>query len=165
MLMLPSESWARTPQPKPLLPETDPEPGVIYVVPFIFTMVPAEVQDQIFDQIVDTLNERNAQSKLKFVIFKAKLDNDSRKWLAAHKHINGEVYGYSEEAGCCSTEVRTRVRLNYYRAHQKDSMLEYEGSFRIFFDHDDSTLAEERQKLSDQIVNALVSELSKTLQI
>lgn len=164
VLILPSESWARTPKPMPLLPEPDPEPRIVYVVPFIYMMVPLEVQERIFDQVVDMLNKSCDQLQLKFVIFKSQPNENNRQWLKARKHITGEIYGYIEDFGCCSTDLRARVRLNYYRAHQKEPLLNYESSFRTFFDHDTSTLAAERQKLAEQVVNALVAELLKSLQ-
>jgi hypothetical protein len=164
VLILPSESWARTPKSMPLLPEPDPEPGIVYVIPFIYMMVPLEVQERIFDQVVDMLNKSSDQLQLKFVIFKSQPNENNRSWLKARKHITGEIYSYIEDSGCCSTDLRARVRLSYYRAHQKDPLLNYESSFRTFFDHDVSTLAAERQKLAEQIVNALVAELMKSLQ-
>ena len=155
---------ARTPQPQPLLPPPDPEPGVVYVLPFISLMVPQAVQERVFDQFVDTLNQRGADRKLKFVIVKQGLDKTDRAWLSARKHVLGEIYGYVEDSGCCSTDLRTRVRLTYYRANQGEPVLKYEYPVRIYFDHDRSTLAVERQKLADQIAVTLVEELLKVLQ-
>jgi hypothetical protein len=157
------EPLPRTLKPPPLLPAADPEPGVIYVLPFISLMVPAEVQERVFDQFVDVLNQRGAAQKLKFVIVKQGLDKTDRAWLAARKHAVGEIYGYVEESGCCSTDLRTRVRLTYYHAHQTEPALKYEYPVRTFFDHDRSTLVVERQKLADQIAAALVEEMFKAL--
>jgi hypothetical protein len=154
----------RTPKPPPLLPEPDPEPGVVYVLPFISLMVPPEVQERVFDQFVDTLNQRGVAQKLKFVILKQGLDKTQRAWLEARKYTLGEIFAYVEESGCCSTDLRTRVRLTYYRAHQADPVVNFEYPARVFFDHDRSTLAIERQKLADQIAGVLVEELFKALQ-
>ncbi|NJC87938.1 MAG: hypothetical protein FIB02_05305 [Desulfuromonas sp.] len=158
------ESLGRTPKPAPLLPPPDPEPGVVYVAPFITLMVPGEVRERIFDQFIDTLNQRGTERKLKFVILKQGLDKVDRGWLGARKHALGEIYGYVEDSGCCSTDLRTRVRLTYYRANQPEPALKFEYPVRVFFDHDRSTLAVERQKLADQIAAALVDELLKALQ-
>jgi len=158
------EPMARTPKPPPLLPEPDPEPGVVYVAPFITLMVPPEVEERIFDQFIDTLNELGAARMLKFVILKQGLDKTDRAWLGARKHAVGEIYGYVEESGCCSTDIRTRVRLTYYRAHQDEPVLKYEYPARVFFEHERSTLAVERHKLADQIAGVLVEELFKALE-
>ena len=101
-------AYGQTPKPAPLLPQPDAEPGVVYVAPFITLMVPAEVRERIFDQFVDTLNQRGAERKLKFVILKQGLDKVDRSWLGARKYVLGEVYGYVEDSGCCSTDLRTR---------------------------------------------------------
>lgn len=158
------EPLPRTPKAPPLLPELDPEPGVVYIAPFITLMVPPEVQERVFDQFVDTLNQRGAARQLKFVILKQGLDKIDRTWLGARKYALGEIYGYVEDSGCCSTDLRTRVRLTYYRPRETSPSLKFEYPVRVFFDHDHSTLAVERQKLADQIAAALVDELFKALQ-
>lgn len=158
------EPLPRTPKAPPLLPELDPEPGVVYIAPFITLMVPPEVQERVFDQFVDTLNQRGAARQLKFVILKQGLDKIDRTWLGARKYALGEIYGYVEDSGCCSTDLRTRVRLTYYRPREATPALTFEYPVRAFFDHDRSTLVLERQKLADQIASALVDELFKALQ-
>ena len=158
------EPLPRTPKAPPLLPELDPEPGVVYIAPFITLMVPSAVQERVFDQFVDTLNQRGAARQLKFVILKQGLDKIDRTWLGARKYALGEIYGYVEDSGCCSTDLRTRVRLTYYRPREATPARIFEYPVRAFFDHDHSTLAVERQKLADQIAAALVDELFKALQ-
>lgn len=157
------DMFGRTPKPPPLLPPPDPEPGVVYVVPFITLMVPAEVRERVFDQFVDALNQKGVERKLKFIILKQPLDKIDRAWLGERKYILGEIYGYVEDSGCCSTDLRTRARLTFYRAHLPDPALKYEYPVRMFFSHDESTLAVERQKLSDRVAEVLVAELLKAL--
>jgi hypothetical protein len=158
----PSETLAKTPSPQPLLPEPDPEPGVVYVVPFLALMVPVEVQERIFDQFVDTLNQR-APSHLKFVILKQGLNKAERSWVEARKYVTGEIYGYVEEAGANSTELRTRVRLSYFKAHQAEPALKFEYPTRVLFNHEQATILAERQKFADRITATLVDELLKAL--
>ncbi|TLM64973.1 MAG: hypothetical protein FDZ69_11275 [Deltaproteobacteria bacterium] len=155
--------FGRTPTPPPLLPPPDPEPGVVYVVPFITLMVPADVRERIFDQFVDSLNQRGGERKLKFIILKQPFNKIDRAWLDQRKYVLGEIYGYVEDSGCCSTDLRARARLTFYRANLPDPALRYEYPVRMFFDHDQSTLGIERQKLSDRIANVLVEELLKVL--
>jgi hypothetical protein len=158
------EPLPRTPKPPPLLPEPDAEPGVVYVAPFITLMVPAEVRERIFDQFVDTLNQQGASHGLKFVILRQAIDRIDRDWLGQRKYVLGEIYSYVEDSGCCSTDLRARARLTYYRAHQTDPALKFEYPVRTFFEHDRSTLAAEREKIADQIAAALVEEMTKALQ-
>jgi hypothetical protein len=127
-------------------------------------MVPPEVEERIFDQFIDTLNQLGAARKLKFVILKQGVNKTDPVWLGARKHAVGEIYGYVEESGCCSTDIRARVRLTYYRAHQVEPVLKYEYPVRVFFEHERSTLAVERHKLADQIAGVLVEELFKALE-
>lgn len=156
--------FGRTPKPPPLLPPPDPEPGVVYVVPFITLMVPSEFRERAFDQFVDTLNQRGNERDLRFVILKQGLDKIDRDWLGERKYVLGEIYGYVEDSGCCSTDLRTRARLTFYRAHLPDPALKYEYPVRTFFEHDQSNLTVERQKLADQVANVLADELFKALQ-
>ena len=154
----------KAPKPVPLLVAPDPDPGVIYLVPFVTLMVPPEVHERVFDQFVDTLNRQGAEQRLKFVILKQALNKVDQNWLASRKHVLGEIFGYVEDSGCCSTTIRANVRLLYYRAHQPEPTLRYEYPVQVFFDHDRSNLPVERQKLADQIVTALVNQLFKALQ-
>jgi hypothetical protein len=154
----------KAPKPVPLLAAPDPDPGVIYLVPFVTLMVPPEVHEQVFDQFVDTLNQQGAEQRLKFVILKQALNKVDQNWLTSRKHVLGEIFGYVEDSGCCSTTIRANVRLLYYRAHQPEPTLRYEYPVQVFFDHDRSNLPVERQKLADQIVTALVNQLFKALQ-
>jgi len=151
-------------QPPPsLLPEPEPEPGVIYVIPFVSVMVPNEVDGRIFDQFVDILNEQGPGLNLQFVILKEGLQRVDPNWLAARKYVTGEVYAYVEDSGCCSTDLRSKARLTYRRPRQADPAFGFEYPTKRFFDHDLSTLAKERMALADNIAQVLASELLDAL--
>lgn len=151
-------------QPPPsLLPEAEPEPGVIYVIPFVSVMVPQEVDGRIFDQFVDILNQQGASLELRFVILKEGLQRVDPDWLAARKYVTGEIYAYVEDSGCCSTDLRTKARLTYRRPRQTDPAFGFEYPTKRFFDHDLSTLAKERLALADNIAQVLASELLSAL--
>jgi hypothetical protein len=158
------EKIGRTQKAAPLLPPPDPEPDVVYVVPFINLMVPEAVKERVFDQFVDILNASGANRKLRFVILKEPLEKIDREWLNARKYVYGEIYGYVEDSGCCSTDLRAKARLTYYRAHHPEPTLRYEYPIRTFFDHNQTNIEAERLKLSDQIARVLVAELTKALQ-
>ncbi len=151
------------PRPPNLLPEPEPEPGVVYVVPFVSVMVPNEVDARVFDQFIDTLNRESEALNLQFVILKEGLQRVSPQWLSIRKYVTGEIYAYVEDSGCCSTDLRTKARLSYYRPHQDTPAFGFEYPVKSFFDHDRSTLGIERAKLSDDIAVALASELLKAL--
>ena len=152
------------PRPPNLLPEPEPEPGVVYVVPFDSVMVPDEVDARVFDQFIDTLNRKSEALNLQFVILKEGLQRVSPQWLSIRKYVTGEIYAYVEDSGCCSTDLRTKARLSYYLPHQDAPAFGFEYPVKSFFDHDRSTIGIERAKLSDDIAVALASELLKALQ-
>ncbi len=146
-----------------LLPEPEPEPGVIYVVPFDAVMVPAEVKARVFDQFVDILNREGEALDLQFVILKEGLERVSPHWLSVRKYVTGEIYAYVEDSGCCSTDLRTKARLTYRRPNQEAPTFGFEYPVKRFFDHDRSTLDVERVKLADDIAGTLANELLKVL--
>lgn len=161
VLVLSSENAWKTPLDATLPPETDPEPNVIYVIPFITIMVPDEVRERIFDQFVDKLNKLGADIKMTFRIFKGKVEEEGEKFLAIRRHVNGEIYGYVEESGCCSTNISTNIKLTYFEPGNTKHFFEYE--YNSFFNHDNSSLSIERIKLADAIVYIITSEIMRVI--
>ena len=150
------------PQPQ-LLPDLVPEPGVIYVIPFAAVMVPNDFNARVFDQFVDLLNQGGEDIGLQFVILKEDLQGVDPAWLAVRQYVTGEIYGYVEDSGCCSTDLRTKVRLIYRRPKQELPAFRYEYPVRIFFEHDSSTIEAERTKVAEEIAAKLSSELLTVL--
>jgi hypothetical protein len=152
------------PRPPKLLPEQEPEPGIVYVVPFVSVMVPEEVSSRVFDQFVDALNQGGEALGLQFLILKEGLQRVSPEWLGVRKYVTGEIYAYVEDSGCCSTDLRSKARLTYRRPDQHGPAFGFEYPVRNFFDHDQSSLEIERNKMSDDIAATLASELLKAIQ-
>ena len=146
-----------------LLPEQEPEPGIIYVVPFVAVMVPLEVNARIFDQFVDTLNQEGEALGLQFVILKKGLRSVDPEWLSVRKYVTGEIYAYVEDSGSNWTELRSKVHLIYRQPNQNVPVFSFESPAKRFFDHDRSTIDIERIKLSDDISATLSSALLKVL--
>ncbi len=151
-------------RPPKLLPEPEPEPGVIYVVPFVAIMVPDEVNARIFDQFVDLLNREGAAFGLQFVILKEGLRRVTPEWLAIRKYVTGEIYAYVEDAGSSWTELRTKARVTYRHPGQDGPAFGFEYPVKNFFDHDRSSLEVERIKMADNVAMVLAEELLKALQ-
>ncbi|GEM_PF-6404013 len=147
-----------------LLPESEPEPGIVYVLPFAAVMVPEEVRARIFDQFVDTLNLKGEALSLQFVILKKGLQQVTPEWLAVRKYVIGEIYAYVEDSGSNWTELRSKARLAYRSPDQNVPAFNFEYPVKRFFDRDRSTIDIERTKLSDDISATLSSELLKALQ-
>ena len=149
--------------PPQLLPDLVPEPGVIYVIPFSAVMVPNDFNARVFDQFVDLLNQGGEDIGLQFVILKEDLQGVDPAWLAVRQYVTGEIYGYVEDSGCCSTDLRTKVRLIYRRPKQELPTFIYEYPVRTFFEHDRSSIAVERVRVADDIATTLSSELLTVL--
>lgn len=146
-----------------LLPEPEPEPNVVYIVPFGSVMVPKEVNAHLFDQFVDLMINKESQLGLQFVILKGGLERVDSLWLEKRKYITGELYAYVEESGCCSTDIRAKARITYKRPYSNAPVFGFEFPVSVFFDHDVSTLEQERMKLADEIASELSQELFKAL--
>ncbi len=152
---------------RPALPEELFRPSEqreqIYLTPFITVMVPGTVAEQIFDTFVENLNADGMGQKYEFIILKGGLDSVDQAWLAEHNYVTGEVFGYVEESGCCSTDIRTKARVFLYRKGNAVPALQYEHPVKIFFDHDYSTIKKERQNIANNIAGELAAKVRNAL--
>ncbi len=136
-----------------------PEKKALYVVPFVTIMVPPEVEEGIFDRFVDALNAGGETRDYEFVILKEELERIDAEWLAQQDYITGEIYGYVEDSGCCSTAIRVKSRLQLRQSGQEAPTLTIEYPREIFFEHDYATLEQERRKLAEDIATTLATRL------
>ena len=153
----------KPPSPQALLPEPVADPNVVFIVPFQSVMVPRQVESRLFDRFIETLSTEDSEGGFQFVILKEGLQEVDPDWLASRNYVTGEIYAYVEESGCCSTDLRTKARLVYYRPHQKAPAFAFNYPAQNFFDHDRSTLEVERRKLADEVSQVLAGELLKAL--
>lgn len=140
-----------------------PEEDLLFVVPFTAIMVPEPVAEGIFDRFVDHLNAGRADLPFSFRILKddpARLDP---QWLAQQYYITGELFGYMEESGCCSTSIQLKSRVRYHQPGEAEPTLSLTYPAETFFDHDASTLEAERDKLIDQVAAQLAGRLLAAL--
>lgn len=136
---------------------------IVYLVPFTTVMVPMPVAEAVFDQFVETLNESGPAAGYVFVILKDDLERVDPAWLRKATYVTGEIFGYVEESGCCSTDIRTKSRLALYRPGSSEPKLSHEYPAKAFFDHDYSNLAAERKKLAERISQDLSGRLIQAL--
>lgn len=141
-----------------------PEKRVLFVVPFTTVMVPPEVQEGIFDRFVDALNAGGQLREYDFVILKEGIGTIDAAWLAQQDYITGEVFGYVEESGCCSTAIRLKSRLQLRQPGQETPTLTIEYPRQIFFEHDYTTVELERRRLADDVATTLAQRLLAALQ-
>ena len=146
-------------RPPVLLPQPEPDPGIVYVVPFTWVMVPDEVHDQIFDQFVDAMNRQSASLGLQFVILKQGAERVGPNWLAVRKYITGEIYSYIEDSGAHYTEMRTKARITYHHPNQRMPVFATVLPVSTFFDRNQSGINVERIKLAKRIATTLTERL------
>jgi len=132
-----------------------PEKKTLYVMPFLSVMVPEDVEEGVFDQFVDALNESDARGDYEFVILKGGEESVDADWLSEQNYLTGEIFGYVEDSGCCTTLIRLKSRIRFYQSGHADPTLTLEYPREIFFEHDYSTLEAEKKKLVTDIVETL----------
>lgn len=139
-----------------------PEDNIVYVVPFTQSLVPEDFSDTVFNEFVDNLNNSRSRTDVKwYYILKEDLKEIDPAWLTRQVYITGELWGYIENAGCCSTELRAKARLNLFEMEQRDSTLEMLFPAEAFFEHDRSTLAEERQRMAKKLARQMAESVTE----
>lgn len=125
------------------LPPFPDEP--VYVVPFLAVMVPPEIEQGIFDRLVDNLNA--SAGGREFIIVKRGREPEGKAWLADKHYLEGEIFGFRQDSGCCSTELRLQARITYHQPGEETPTLVAAFPRLILFDHDRSTLELEKERL------------------
>ena len=170
---VPPSSPVPAPQPEPTVTKKTAEPELrlsfpgerdeVYLVPFTTVMVPDAVVETIFDRFVEAMNADGLAEQYNFVILKGGLDSVDSDWRRDHDYVTGEVFGYVEESGCCSTDIRTKSRVSFHRAGSDAPALRHEYPVKTFFDHDYSTIDKERRKLAELIADELAAKVRAAL--
>lgn len=142
------------------------ELDTVYVVPFVSTLVPAEVSETVFNDFVDILNENRVQARVRqFEILKDDSSELDKAWLSRQLSLGGELWSYIEFSGCCQTELRIRSRVSLTEPGKQAPTAEIFLPLDSFFDHDQSTLDKERlvlarrvaRQLAERVITALTS--------
>lgn len=132
------------------------EIDTVYILPFTSTLVPSEVQETVFNDFVDLLNENLKRTGVQqFEIIKDNLDEVDKKWLAKQVYLSGELWSYVENTGCCKTELRIRSRVGLTEPGKNAPTFEVLLPLDSFFDHDQSTLEKEKIKLAKRLAREL----------
>jgi len=139
--------------------QAPPTGEAVYVLPFMSVMVPLAIESGIFDRLVDTLNQSTPKTGHEFVILKRTPAEIDATWLASHYYIGGELFGFVRDTGCCSTEMRLKARLAYHQPGKTQPALTLTLKREQFFDHDNSTMALEEERLVNDVVATFATEL------
>lgn len=134
------------------------------ILPFTATLVPQQLAETVFNDFVDGLNENQEKAGFTwFGIVKDDINALEKVLPPSHVFINGEIWSYIENAGCCSTELRIKSRVRVYRLLSRELLWEAEFPLESFFEHDNSTLAVERAKLGRKLSEEMIKTTVKAL--
>lgn len=140
------------------------ERSVVYVVPFDATLVPPDFGNPIFDEFVDRLNFLRKQTKVgRFAILKEELKAVEPAWLTRQTYVSGDIWGYVESSGCCSTEMRVKARIALYEPGKTSPTLEISIPAEDFFEHDHSSIAAARSRMSKKLAYDLADAVIRKL--
>lgn len=136
----------------------------LYVVPFAAVLAPEELTSAIFDRFVDGFDVAAAGSGLTASILKRDPATIDSTWLERQYYVTGELFAYREDAGCCSTDLRLRARLQLHQPGTVYPVVRIEIPYAVLFDHDRSDLEAEKERLiehlSTQLRSALLAEIA-----
>ncbi len=136
----------------------------VYIVPFDATLVPPDFGDPIFDQFVDILNSRRKQTKVgRFVILKEELKEVEPAWLIQQVYISGDIWGYVEKSGCCSTEMKVKSRIYLYEPGKNTPTFDVFVPVEHYFEHDRGDVTVEKARLGTQLALDLAEAVIKKL--
>jgi|GEM_PF-887185 len=139
--------------------------AVLPVLPFTNILVPETFAESVFNDFIDTLNEsREKTGFLRADIIKDDLSEVEKILTPAHVYLTGEIWSYLENAGCCATEIRVKSRLRIQRVRSREVLWETEIPLESFFEHDNSTLSVEREKLAKRLSDELSRQTIKAIQ-
>lgn len=164
LLLLPACSSPRVTHSSPAF-NVATNQKMLPILPFTSTLVPAQLAETVFNDFVDGMNENQAKAGVSwFGIVKDDITALEKVLPASHIFINGEIWSYIENTGCCSTELRIKSRVRVYRLLSRELLWEAEFPMGSFFEHDNSTIAVERTKLGRSLSDTMIKETVKALQ-
>jgi hypothetical protein len=136
----------------------------LYIIPFNTTLVPPDVGEPVFNEFVDQLNKQGKKTNIaNFVILKEELKEVEPAWLVKQSYISGDIWGFVESSGCCSTGMTVKSRIYLYEPAKTEPSLEIFVPVEEFFEHDrvapQTARARLGKKLATELVNAIMQRL------
>lgn len=140
------------------------ERDVLYIVPFDATLVPSDFGEPVFNQFVDLLNAGRKQTRVgRFVILKEELKEVEPAWLIKQTYVSGDIWGYVENSGCCSTDMKVKSRIYLYEPGKNSPTFEVFVPVESFFEHDRSTSTAARSRMGGKLARELAKAVIKKL--
>lgn len=141
---------------------TDIERETVYVVPFDATLVPADFGEPLFNDFIDRLNAQHKGTKItRFLILKEELKDVEPSWLVKQTYLSGDLWGYVENSGCCSTEMKVKSRIYLYEPGKTEPSLEIFVPIEDFFEHDRISTTAAKARMSKKLAWKLADTLIK----
>lgn len=136
----------------------------IYIIPFDATLVPPDFGEPVFNDFVDRLNARHKETRVKkFVILKEELKDVEPAWLVKQTYISGDIWGYVEASGCCSTELKVKSRIYLYEPGKPEPSTEIFIPEEEFFEHDRQSVKAVKARLAKKLSGDLADAILKKL--
>ncbi len=140
------------------------ERETVYIVPFDATLVPPDFGDPIFNQFVDILNARRKQTKVgRFAILKEELKEVEPSWLIKQVYISGDIWGYVEKSGCCSTAMKVKSRIYLTEPGKNSPAFEVFVPGEYYFDHDRGDIVAAKDRLGNKLALDLAEAVIRKL--
>ncbi|MBC7961741.1 MAG: hypothetical protein H7Y05_02215 [Steroidobacteraceae bacterium] len=140
------------------------EREALYIVPFDATLVPTDFGEPIFNQFVDILNARRKQTRVgRFVILKEELKEVEPAWLIKQNYVSGDIWGYVESSGCCSTDMKVKSRIYLFEPGKNTPTFEVFVPIESYVDHDRSTVAAAKARMGNKLAQELADAIIKKL--
>lgn len=136
----------------------------LYIVPFDATLVPGDFGGMVFNSFIDLLNAKRKQTHVgRFVILKEELKEVEPAWLIKQIYISGDIWGYLEKSGCCSTEMKIKSRIYLYEPGKNSPTFETFVPSEYYFEHDRGDISVARARLAKQLAIELADSVIKKL--
>lgn len=140
------------------------ERDTIYVIPFDATLVPSDFGDPVFNEFVDRLNALRKNTRVaKFLILKEDLKEVEPAWLIKQTYISGDIWGYLENSGCCSTEMKVKSRIYLYEPGKNDPSMEAYLPEEDFIEHDRVSIQAAKTRMGKALARSLADAVIKKL--
>ena len=134
------------------------------IQPFSSILASNAFTESVFNDFVDTMNENSTRTPFTwFGIIKEDLTEVEQILAPGHIYLSGEVWSYLEDTGCCSTAISVKSRIRIHRVVSRELLWEAEIPLETFFEHDNSSLAIEREKFEKRLSMTMANELIKGL--
>ena len=99
----------------------------------------------------------------RFVILKEELKEVEPAWLIKQNYVSGDIWGYVESSGCCSTDMKVKSRIYLFEPGKNTPTFEVFVPIESYVDHDRSTVAAAKARMGNKLAQELADAIIKKL--